>query len=350
MARDSKTIATAPVAGRPANINHVAKRAGVSHMTVVRTFSGTAPVAVKTRAKVFKAASELGYRPNVLARGLRGGRTHTLGIGWNMPGSKGSGDVAHSIARSAKERGYVTYIADHQSDMSLGRDLLADFARRRVDGVVFLVGGVIDEELDTALQQFPAAVAVVRRADPSRIDQVVRSREAAICAVVDHFVKTGRRSPMAAWPGGDASEKVRIFRDRFRFHGIEIAADSMIDFDWNIWRRSIVEAVVHSMDRHYSTGRVPFDAIFCGGDDIAMAMLMWLREKGYQVPGDVAVVGWNNSNASMCAVPSLATINPREGEVAEAIDRMLFARLDNIEVPLSREEVPMQFIWRESAG
>lgn len=327
----------------------ISEQAGVSISTVSHILAGRGQrYAADTRKAVLEGARKLNYKPNPAACALRGGRTNTVG----MIGPVGSlgGDIAHSFTKRARVRGYVTYLADHMSDLRLLWEALADFARRRVDGVVVRSpGGFLYEKLAERLREFPAAVAMVKVPAPVQIDQMVVDIYPAFHAVVDHFAKTGRRQPGIVF-GDPQSDKVKTFVDRFKQHGIEVSPQAIIDFDWNLWQRSPPRAIYQSLDVLFPTGRVPFDALFLLRDDMAVAAMTWLKAHGYQIPRDVAVVGFANENYSQYLDPPLASIHPSNEEVLDAMEKMLFARLENPDLPPQREDIPMEFVWRESAG
>ncbi|HEX7009420.1 MAG TPA: LacI family DNA-binding transcriptional regulator, partial [Phycisphaeraceae bacterium] len=91
----------------------VARAAGVSQITVSRTFSGKAPVAEATRQRILHVAERMGYRPNILAAGLRGGQTTSVGALWSFGMAGDDARIGLEILRSAQKRGYATYQAEH---------------------------------------------------------------------------------------------------------------------------------------------------------------------------------------------------------------------------------------------
>ncbi len=82
----------------------------------------------------------------------------------------------------------------------------------------------------------------------------------------------------------------------------------------------------------------------------ALALISWLQSNGIRVPDDVAVVGFSNTEMAECLDPPLASVERNDGQLADVIEQVLFARLETPALPPQRREVAMQFIWRESAG
>jgi DNA-binding LacI/PurR family transcriptional regulator len=104
-----------------------------------------------------------------------------------------------------------------------------------------------------------------------------------------------------------------------------------------------------ALDERFSE-RFPFDAVLCASDEGAAAMIKWLRRRGLNVPGDVAVRGFNGAEWGESMSPPLASVDRRDEAVGTEIDRMVFARLKNPDLPPQRRTIPMRMIWRESAG
>jgi DNA-binding LacI/PurR family transcriptional regulator len=97
-------------------------------------------------------------------------------------------------------------------------------------------------------------------------------------------------------------------------------------------------------------GALPVDAIFCFNDIGAGFMMRELRHRGIDVPQDVAIVGFNNTPLSQVMEPPLATGDRKHQDVALAVNKMLFRRLSDPDVPAQCQYVHMSFLWRDSAG
>jgi LacI family transcriptional regulator len=92
------------------------------------------------------------------------------------------------------------------------------------------------------------------------------------------------------------------------------------------------------------------DALLCSCDEAAITAISWLTARGIHVPDDVAVVGFNNSSIDEHQAVPLASVDRREDEMIDAALQMLYSRLKEPALPVRRVELPMQFVWRRSAG
>ncbi len=98
------------------NQTDVARKAGVSQMTVSRYFVDDSYVSKKTRQKIKAAVKKLGYTPNPLARGLRASKTNTIGIIWSLGGPHRTSGMVRSIATGVQQQGYLPFVYDSRCD------------------------------------------------------------------------------------------------------------------------------------------------------------------------------------------------------------------------------------------
>ena len=342
------------------SLQDVAERAGVSPSAVSAALrdgpTGNVRLAEATRRRVRRAAAELGYQTNPLARGLRGQATRTVGVLWWRGGPPARQFMARRLARTFQGRGYATYVADHFEDPGHVLAVLGDFARRGVDGVVLEAPPAVaaSVKVAAALRAFRAAVVVRPSAKgrPAR-DLVIHDRLPAIRAAVDHLVARGRRRPLFLLAAYAAEGKAGAFRDALRRHGIDAPDDAVVTLPEDATADSAARAAVDAMEAHFGGcrgRRVPFDAVVGTSDELAVGVLAWLRRRGVRVPDDVALVGANDTDFGPWLDPPLATIDRREAQLAAAVEGRLFERLEHPDAPPTRTHVPMVFIWRASAG
>ena len=329
-------------------ISDIAKQLGTSNATVSRALRGDPKVILATRKRVDEAAREMNYQPNLMARGLTGGRTQTVGILWDLATPQPSAEMVRGLATRLEKRNWVANIADTRKDNAVMHSVLNDFQMRGVDAVVLELHASqqFDPTLTAHLQRFSAAVLTGGMAQDTPIDQVIHQRPAAVGAIADHFVKTGRKRPAVAITEGLARVKTEAFVNRLDRHGICVPPEAILAFA----HKNVGANCREVMNGRYPDGRVPFDAIFCAGDLNALAMISWLQSNGIRVPDDVAVVGFSNTEMAECLYPPLASVERNDGQLADVIEQVLFARLEQPQLPPQRREVAMQFIWRESAG
>ena len=331
------------------NIMEVAKRAGVSAMTVTRAFNGGAPVAEKTRKQIMLAAEELGYRPNPMARALRGAKTKSIGVLFSMSGPHNSSVFLRKISLEAAKKSYVTYMADSLSDLAVICDALDDFQDRAVDGIICEIPYSFSQnkKIIEKLSLFHAKVIISEKKTEIKVNQIIRDRCKAIRDTIDCFVKNGKAKPLAIGTMNENHEKVRVFMKHLEKHGIAplkrsfINIEKTVSFSGEDFARRLAEIYPE---------KIPFDAIWCSCDEGAAAVMNYLVKRGISVPDDVAVAGFNNSEMCEYLRPGLASIERFDREIAECAANMLFEEMEDKKTVLKIKNYPMKFVWRESAG
>jgi len=332
----------------------IAKKLGVSRQAVGLALGNYSNSRIKvspsTRERIVATARQLGYRPHPLASGLRGSRTHTVGILWALGGMRASGMMSRDVALRMQRHGYVTNLADHLGDVLVTRQVLSDLATRKVEGVILqgspeLLG---DAEIIQRLQQFPAAVVVAFTTMDLPVDLVVQDRGAAVSAAVDHLMKSGRTRLVFVGQLIANQSKLNPLQARAKEHGLQVGDAGLVNLNTRDGDSEEGD-VVAALEARWR-GRPDCDAILCSNDVVAAFTLTWLKGKGVRVPEDVALVGFDNDPFARHLTPPLASVERREKRVADLLETMMLRRLGNKGLPPQREQVAMEFVWRESAG
>ncbi|MFH1614075.1 MAG: LacI family DNA-binding transcriptional regulator [Planctomycetota bacterium] len=335
---------------KPATIYEVAKLADVSRMTVTRTFAGKGSVAEATKKRVLESAQRLNYTPNLLARGLAGGATNSIGVLWSFTGNPMAPEMTRKISMRFQEKGFLTNISSLASSIDLDKRLLAEHAQRNIDGVVLQANGdhVCEENYQQLLHRFRAVVVVTDKLLPIKFDQVVQDRLNCYRAVAEHFVKTGRKRPGIIIPVGGGKKKVATFVNFLRDSGLDMSYEPVVDVVRN--NMSNADAVRRTLEEKFQGKAFPYDSVMCSTDEAAIITISWLNRAGLRVPQDVAVVGFNNVELGKHLNPPLATSERFSEKAAAAIEKLLLNRLKNPDLDVQHEEIAMEFLWRESAG
>jgi LacI family transcriptional regulator len=334
-----------------ANIGHVAKLAGVSTATASRAFSTPSIVTLETAERIFKAAKRLNYTPNPLARGLRGGKTETIGILWSFGGSPTVAEFTRDIVMRVQKHGYIANISDHGSDPQITRKLIENYTVRGIDGLVFQFAmdnsGYIKEYLDN-FAKIKAVLIVTAEYLPVEYDQIIIDGLGAYRASARHFIETGRKNIGLVIPHRVNKEKAQAFADEVTRHGLAfVPQNNLVDLNYT---KNWISELHSTLESKYANKPFPFDALMCSSDEIAMATMLWLREKGVRTPDDVAIIGYNNSIPCEFQYPPLASCDRHILKMSETIEKMLFERIENPKLPPRTVEMPIEFVWRKSAG
>lgn len=333
-----------------ANVVDVARLARVSNATVSRVFSQAAKVNEQTRRRVIEAAKKLNYTPNPLARGLRGYLTHMIGIIWSQAAETSAPRFLYHLGTKLEARGYLTSLSE-KTTFDAQIKALNDYARRRVDGVIAQLW--VDEQLSPAavdiLRRFKAVLLVSQSPVDADFDQLVIDRTEAYRHVARHFAQTGRKK-IAFFTDILLSNrrKYNAFREELLNQGVLFQNEGFIGGGAD-GKTCSLDELRQILDSRFAD-RFPFDAVMCTNDTNALLLMQWLAGKGYKIPDDVAIAGFDNTEICAHVNPPLASVDRRIQETVDEIDRMFFERLENPQMAPRTNWLSMTFVWRQSAG
>ncbi|MFE3516103.1 LacI family DNA-binding transcriptional regulator [Streptomyces sp. NPDC059166] len=329
-----------------ARLKDVAALAGVSVRTVSNVVSNAAAVAPDTRARVLAAVAELGYRPNLAARNLRQGRTGLIGVVVPEIHSPYFGALAGLLIDAARERGWTVLLERTGGRADLERRLLDGSEGHQVDGMIISPWSTSPSRLSSIAGGLPLVVLGELEPDGD-IDHVALDNVAAARDATRHLVAGGRRriAAIGLQPGlghGTAELRAEGFRQALREAGMSPVAEMEVS---DLHRAEGARALRALLD-----GPRPVDGVFCFSDELALGALRVALERGIEVPGDLALVGFDDIEDGRFATPSLTTIAPDREQIAERAVQCLTERvLGRFEaMPGRRIVVPHRVLARES--
>lgn len=301
-------------------IAQVSERAGVSTATVSRVLSGRGPVSAAVAQKVRRAADELGYQVNSIARALRNSRTDTVGMVVPSITNPFFTSLVESVEHALEREGRELFLCDARSDPAVEARRLASLVARSVDGII--VSPSHGTESGAAVQETANRLPLVqldRFVAGTNTDWVGVDDVAAMRQVMDHLHEGGARS--AAFVGSlltNSSTEQRFagFRRRAEELGMSVDPDQVLLGDYSVdWGEAAAARLADD----------PPDAIVCADDLIALGVTRAFRASGVSVPGRVQVTGYDNIEFSRLGEPALTTVDQPRDRIAEEAVRLLAA-------------------------
>ncbi|MEV6821936.1 LacI family DNA-binding transcriptional regulator [Nocardiopsis dassonvillei] len=303
----------------------VAQRAGVGRGTVSRVINGSAQVSPRTREAVHAAIAELGYSPNQAARTLVTRRTDTIALVVSEPRDRlfsdpFFADIIRGVSSVLHERDLQLMLTTARTEAEHKRvgDYLSGF---HVDGAL-LISLHSDNPLSARLAE--AGVPVVHGGRPHSPEQ-----PAPYCVDIDniggarmairHLLERGRRRVAAITGPLDMNagvERLRGYREVMASAGLEVDDRLVVQGDFS------VEGGAEAMERLLDTGLEP-DAVFAASDMMALGGLRVLRARGLSVPGDVALVGYDDTVMAQHSDPPLTTVHQPTVQMGQEMARLL---------------------------
>ena len=312
----------------------VARHARVSAGTVSNVLTVNRPVAASTRKRVLRAVEELCYRPNLLARSLVNRSSNTIGVVAYGLEYYGPSRTLVGMEQQAAELGY-SLLLDllHRPD---GQDVdvvLEGMMARQVDGIIWAVHEVGDTHgwvTEARLLTLPPMLFLTMEPRVGTTMVATDNRAGARLAV-QHLIDAGRRTigilcgPMAWW---EVRERLAGWRGALDLAGLEASPDLVVEADWSAAGGE--RAVFQLLQR-----RPDLDAIFACNDSMALGVLHCCHRRHCSVPGELSVVGFDDTPESAFFWPPLTTVHQPLAELGRAAVDQLHRQ---IELRLQGEE------------
>jgi LacI family transcriptional regulator len=300
------------MSSRRVTMADVARRAGVSRTATSFVLSGRTDmrIAEGTQKRIRQAARELGYRPNLTARGLRTSVTSTLAlISDTIATTAYAGRVIHGALDAATAQGRVLFVVETQGDPAAEARLVEGMLDRQVDGFVYAAMFTREVTPPAVLRNHPV-VLLNCLADDFPAASVIPDEHAAGCLAAQTLLDAGHREDIYVLGGRHAIPETPsgVFAGRERMNGIETVLSSagvrlagVAECDW---QPQDGYRELHRLLAHHRRPR----ALICCNDRLALGAYQALTEAGLAVHRDVSVVSFDDSDLASWLRPGLTSI------------------------------------------
>jgi LacI family transcriptional regulator len=326
-------------------IRDVAAHAGVSIATVSKALTGNGRMTAQTRERILRAAQELNFRPNALARGLHSKRSFTVGLLTDDVYGRFALPVMAGVSEGLIDHGVSVFLCAIEDNAVLAQSHLDAMLEKQVDGII-VAGKRVDRVLPVDLEGLPVPVVHVMSEGPKdrvsfRPDEAQGARLAVAHLIADGRTRIAHITGPARFRV--AGERAEAWRD-----ALDSAGMTGVGPLFGRWSEAWGHEAV--ADLWAQTGQKP-DAVFCGNDQIARGVIDALRERGVQVPADVAVVGFDNweivANETR---PPLSSVDMNLRELGRQAGLTLLAVINGEEVAPGIKALPCILRVRQSSG
>ena len=334
-------------------INDVAKRAGVSAMTVSRVINSTGYASSETRARVEAAVKDLGYVPNALARQLRSKRTKTIALVVSDISNPFFTTIARGVEDVAASHGFSVMYCNTDEDEAEEEQYLRVLIERQVDGVLLVPARSSGESFRLLRDHRMPVVVLDRRVAARRVDTVRCDSEAGAHALASHLVELGHRD-VAVLTGArtisTSVDRVAGCRRALEEAGLDLA-DARVLFGGFMFGHSN-QADGHRMALQVLDGQAPLPtALFCANNFIAFGAIRALRERGLHVPDDVSVVAFDDLPDEWVSDPFLTCAAQPAYDIGHRGAELLLGQVSGDHEPTGQAVVlPFELIIRRSSG
>lgn len=324
------------------SLRKVAELSGVSVSTASRALNGHPDVSKKTRARVLKAAEELAYTPNSLARGLWSGQTMTIGVVVTTILNPFYANLVAGVEKALSDQGYTILLNSSYGEPEKEWNALKLLIQQRVDGMIL-----------GAVQTHPEAVELLVRNSipfvllgsdlPDATTDFVASDDMLVGKLaVNHLVEKGydkilflnaRQSYSAKLRAAGFSAAIEANHPKVKKHWIKV-----------IRSKEDVQRTLHEA----SEEGIDPNAILCFNDDVAIEVIRYLKDRKLRIPADVGVMGVDNLDVGSILNPRLTTIDINKNEIGITAAQVLLRRMENKDRAVQRVVLRPSLVERDS--
>ncbi|MET1036209.1 MAG: LacI family DNA-binding transcriptional regulator [Arthrobacter sp.] len=329
-------------------MNDVAQLARVSGSTVSHVLNGTRAVSDDARRRVEAAIEETGYRRNGLARSLATQRTHTLGLAISVLSNPYFGSLVNAIEKEATAAGYTIVLADTHDDPQSELRAVGSLLDRRIDGLLLApaVGDGADSRILSVIRASKTPLVLIDRFVDFPCDQFAPENLEPVRALTRHLLELGHRR-IAAITGVDGLSTTRERTEGF----LRALSDAGVDPGDALIAsgRSTVEGACEAARLVLDEPNPP-TAVVSLNNAMTIGVMKALRERGLQVPRDVALVGFDDFEWADSFEPRLTTMAQDIETMGSLAMQSLLARIAGTDAPYARQSIAPAFKHRGSCG
>jgi DNA-binding LacI/PurR family transcriptional regulator len=329
-------------------IKDIAKALEVSPSTVSRALSDHPDISDSTKDKIIEKANSLNYNPNIIAQSLKSNRTKMIGV--IVP------EIEHSFFASAitgieevaYQSGYITVVCN--SNENYDREVVNTNAlvSNRAAGLIVSISQTTtkSEHLKAVMERNIPLVLFDRVIEELNTSKVIIDDKLSAHKAVTYLIDKGYKK-IAHLAGNQEVNICRLRLDGYR--------KALIDKNIAVNEKDIFYGGLHEMDGYNSVkqmideGNIP-DAIFAVNDPVAIGAFKKLKERGYSIPGEVAIVGFSNNPITELIEPKLTTVDQPAFKMGKKAAELIIKQIESKEpvTNFTTEVLDTELIVRES--
>lgn len=330
-------------------IYDIAKILEISPATVSRALNDHPAINIKTKLLISEKATELGYRSNTFASNLRRRSTNTLGVIVPRLNSHFMSAVLAGMEEEANKSGYNLLIS--QSLESVKKEIAnaKTMFNSRVDGLLVSVAYDTDtfEHFENFIKKGVPILFFDRIIDHPKCSGVVIDNELAGFEATSHLINRGCKRIMHV----TGNLKRNVYSGRLRGYQNALIQNDLVLQDDFVMITDLSQEAGKSVAQKINEMEFKPDGIFISNDICAVSCMKALKEMGYSIPDDIAIVGFNNDPVSQVIEPNLTTVYYPGQQMGEVAVQSLINHLKGIEYIDTSKTIVLQseLIVRESS-
>lgn len=322
----------------------VARLAGVSRSTVSFVLNNTPGIKIseETRKRVLEAVKILDYKPNAIARSLAKQKTEAIAFFVLDIANPVFPNMARGIEDVARHNGYILLLCNTDGKSLRELRYMNIMLERRVDGII--VGALSNEEVSKIAQKKNIPLVILEHPRLPEHDVVYADNIKGSYDAVMHLIELGhtRIAHITINPESIiVQERIEGYKKALQDAGIPFDSDLLKIF----YDKVDEELAVNEL---FSIPNPP-TAIFAFSDFMAIQIMKILTKRGYKIPQDISIVGFDDTLADL-TIPSLTTVSQPFYEMGAKAAEILIERIKNPNLPIQHVKLPTKLIIRESTA
>lgn len=323
----------------PVSIKDIAREAGVSPSTVSRALNDHPRISDDTKTYIQQLAKNMGYVPSIIARSLVAQRSATIGVAITDLADPYYVDLMVGIEAAADAHNYQVILSSFYRDPDRELAVVYDFNQRRADGIIITGSYVENAYLDPDNNYFKPIVVINSLTYPYSVSV---DRTLGVRLIIEHLVALGHTRIAHVAQPRDGLDRLDGYRLALSQFNLPLDESLIVQCDGGI--AGGIQAVPELLKNpHLPT------AIFCFNDLTAIGVINALRERGYRVPRDISVAGFDDLALSAYYHPALTTIHQPSQEVGKRAVEIL-VRLMNGDNNVTPQVLLPKLVIRQSTA
>ena len=328
----------------------VAKKAGVSFITVSRVINNKGYVKKETREKVLKTIKELNYYTNHIGQALRNKRVNTIGIiipePPNVPvhGMEFYNLLMQGIDRSTMAHHYDILLSTCKQNIA-GVDYFRLYFQHKIDGLILFIPDMRYLNVEEITKRNIPCVIIGERPEDVNVSFVDSENFDGMFHVTDYMISRGMKK-IAFIKGKtfmqNTKDRFSGFLKAMEKHNLNVSEQLIFDGDYTSLSGT------NAIKKIISSGDLP-DALICSNDLMAIGALSEAKKSGIRIPEDMSLIGFDDISITAFTDPPLSTVRQPLFDMGYTASEFLFNRIQNPESPVQTMIFPVELIIRKSA-
>lgn len=331
------------------NIYDVSKKANVPIATVSRVLNGNPNVSDKTRAKVLAVMEQLGYTPNVFARGLGLNTMRTIGIMCSDSSDLYLANAIYYLERDLRSNGYDAILCCTGYELETKQKYFDLLCSKRVDAIILAGSKFVEIKPrdNTYILDAAAKIPIMLvngYLEGENIYSTVCDDQAAVYQAASRLIQSGRRKLLYVYTSTSYSgiNKLQGFKNALADAGISESPEYI---------RQCAKDITAARELFLSLRKegLEFDAVITSDDSLAAGAVKYANTMEISIPDELSIIGYNNSILSLCSDPELTSIDSKVEALCTTTVNTLMGVFSGGNVP-SRTTIAADLIKRETTN